>query len=382
MNPLKKIITSLPDKMQDSLMETLMKKGTIFDTPIWDMLFRVIDFMGLEKEQVKSCFRLMKTMDINSTTACRLTGNKLRRMAEKEERNKNTKIASECYFQACGFYLLSDLFLYKPEEEETNYFLALPCYDKYIDLSGNKTEKVGLLYKEGEIKAYLHLPEGKGPFPAIIFTQGNEGVKEAMHMWAQHAVGKGIAVFNGEPPGWGESGLTGIHFRSSEDMKAYVDLSIEYLEKREDIDSTRIGIFGISYGGFSSLYCAGLNNKIKAAGGIGAPFLDVNKVRQGALAAQRRKSYKISGAKDDNEHSKIMDSLNSEQVLKQIKCPILLIHGEKDLLFDGQETNNAFRRILNVNIESRVIKNGDHMCSQFLKDYLVDEIFNWYKDKL
>jgi hypothetical protein len=70
----------------------------------------------------------------------------------------------------------TDFFLYRPEEEETNYLLAMPCFDKFSKLSTPRIEKTELPYQEGAIKEYYHLPEGDGPFPAIVFTQGNEGV--------------------------------------------------------------------------------------------------------------------------------------------------------------------------------------------------------------
>jgi dienelactone hydrolase len=382
MSLVKTLIVSLPDKKQDALMERLMKSGKIFKTPVWEMLFRTFEFIGIDIPQLKNGFARMGEEDLDSTTLCRLLGHENRARAEQAEKAGDLEQARKAYFQAAASYLLCDFFLYRSEEEETNYLLANPCYDKYRELSRPQIEKVELPYQDGAIKGYLHIPEGDGPFPAIVFTQGNEGVKEAMTRWAEIAASKGFAVFNGEPPGWGESGLSGTHFRCKEDLGAYGRLVIDYLQGRPEIIKDKIGTFGLSYGGFTSLYCAGLEPRFAAAGGIGATFLDVNKVRKQALAAQRRKSHKISGAKTDDEHSRIMDTLEMERVISQVECPALIIHGSEDLVLDGPETNRQLAATVGGPVTSKVIEGGDHLGTQFFNDWLVEYIFVWYAEKL
>jgi dienelactone hydrolase len=382
MNLLKAAIVSLPAKAQDALMERLMKSGRIFNTPVWEMLFRIMGFMGVDIVQVKNAFTRMGPENLNSTTICRLMGHEMRARAQQAENAGNLKQACDAYFQATSFYLLSDFFLYRPVEEETNYLLAMPCYDKFRELSHPKIEKVEFPYQGGEIKAYYHVPVGNGPFPAIVFTQGNEGVKEAMTKWAEYATARGIAVLNGEPPGWGESGLSGTRFRSMKDMRAYARLTMDFLQSRPEIRNDRIGIFGVSYGGFMSLYCAGLEPRYVAAGGIGAPYLNVNKVRKEALAAQRRKSHKITGAKSDEEHSRIMATLEMEKVIPRVQCPALIIHGSEDLVLNGPETNRQLSAEVGGKVTAKVIEGGDHLCSQFLKDWLADYVFDWYAEHL
>jgi dienelactone hydrolase len=382
MNLIKTAIVSLPDKAQDALMERLMRSGRIFKTPVWEMLFSFMEFLGVDIAQLKKGFTRMGVEGVDSTTMCRLLGHQNRARAQQAENTGDLEQARDAYFQAASFYMLSDFFLYRPEDEETNYLLAMPCFDKYRELSTPRIEKVELPYQEGAIKAYYHLPEGDGPFPAIVFTQGNEGVKELMTKWAERVTARGIAVLNGEPPGWGESGLSGTHFRGKADMQAYAKLTVDFLQSRPEILGDQIGIFGISYGAFTSLYCAGMENRFVAAGGIGAPYLDVDKVRKQALAAQRRKSHKISGAKSDEEHSQIMSTLEMDRVISQVQCPSLIIHGSEDLVCDGPETNRQLSNTVRGPVTAKVIEGGDHLCSQFLQDWLADYVFDWYADHL
>ena len=101
------------------------------------------------------------------------------------------------------------------------------------------------------VRGDLYLPKnGDGPFPALVMAGGWCYVKEiVMPHYAQYFLDKGIAcllidyrtfgVSDGEPrqhlePWW-----------QIEDYKS----GVSYLENREDIDSARIGIWGISYSG-------------------------------------------------------------------------------------------------------------------------------------
>jgi dienelactone hydrolase len=382
MKVIKHVLVRLPEKVQDGLMDYLMKRGSIFKTPVWEMLFRTLDFMGVDIAAVRAGFGRMKTESLDATTACRLMGHKMRRAAQQAELAGDLAQAKDAYFQAGSMYLLADFFLYRPTEEETNYLLAMPCFDRYRQMCTPPIQKHAFPYQGGNLQVYYHLPVGEGPFPAIVFTQGNDEIKEAMTKWAEYATRRGMVVFNGDPPGWGESGLSGTRFRSQADLRAYARIAVDFLQSRPEVDGDKIGIFGISYGGLTSLYCAGLEPRIVAAGGLGGPFLDVNQNRREALAAQRRKSHKISGAKSDEEHSQIMDSLDSEAVLAQVKCPALVIHGADDLLVNGIESNRQLAEAISGPVTARVMEGGDHMCSQFLKEGLVDEIFDWFSEQL
>ena len=146
MGVLKTIIVSLLDKVQDALMEHLMRNGKIFQTPIWEMLFRTLDFMGVDIDELQRGFARMGAEGLSSTATCRLMGHEMRACVQQAERASNLSQAQDAYFQATSFYLLSDFFLYRPEEEETNYLLAMPCYDKFRELSHPRIEKVEFPY--------------------------------------------------------------------------------------------------------------------------------------------------------------------------------------------------------------------------------------------
>jgi predicted acyl esterase len=109
------------------------------------------------------------------------------------------------------------------------------------------------------IAATLYVPDGTMPaggWPAIVFLHGLSGIRQQMNALAEGYgfVGQDYAVLSFDARGHGESGgLVGIDGpREVADTAAIRD----WLAARPDVSDTKIGAWGISYGGgaiFNSL---------------------------------------------------------------------------------------------------------------------------------
>jgi pimeloyl-ACP methyl ester carboxylesterase len=105
----------------------------------------------------------------------------------------------------------------------------------------------------------LSLPEGDGPFPAVILISGsgrsdrNEALPgvtsfQPFKVLAGHLADAGIAVLRYDDRGVGES--TGdFQSATSEDFAEDVEAVLAYLQSRREIDTRRIGLVGHSEGG-------------------------------------------------------------------------------------------------------------------------------------
>jgi dienelactone hydrolase len=100
----------------------------------------------------------------------------------------------------------------------------------------------------------LTLPRGNGPFPAIVVLHGCDGVQEQEQAWAARLNGWGYAaliVDSFAPRGIVMcDGQGGAPLVASPQNRAGDALSAAvWLRTRPEIDGTRIGVFGSSYGG-------------------------------------------------------------------------------------------------------------------------------------
>ena len=154
------------------------------------------------------------------------------------------------------------------------------------------TDELGSIYRlvipvsEG-LSAYgiLFLPHGKGPHPLVIAQHGGQGTPELCSGFfgsdnyndmTRRVLRKGFAVFAPQLMLWNpEFGPT--FDRKHMDVKlkqlgssiAAVEIfkirkALDYLVQREDIDEERIGMIGLSYGGFYTLFTTACEPRIKA----------------------------------------------------------------------------------------------------------------------
>ena len=119
----------------------------------------------------------------------------------------------------------------------------------------------------------LTLPNGKGPFPAIVLLGGSERLnRTGIYNWANADafVEQGIAVFSFDSPGRGKSegnrwGRT--HEERTDDALA----AIKTIATRPDINEESIGLYGTSEGGVIAFRAASQSKSVAFAITISAP---------------------------------------------------------------------------------------------------------------
>jgi dienelactone hydrolase len=140
-----------------------------------------------------------------------------------------------------------------------------------VPLTINDQTVGGLLsHKVGRLK----LPNGNGPFPAVIVLSGCNGVKHSTRVWARRLASWGSAALLVDS--FTPRGLRNVCHRGGElagpERAKDAFAAAAYLRTRADIDPNRIGLLGYSHGGWTALAAA--SEPITAANG-GKPFLAV-----------------------------------------------------------------------------------------------------------
>src|SRR5262245_835144 len=116
--------------------------------------------------------------------------------------------------------------------------------------SQTQLRKEDVFFQNGDVRlaATLLFPSANGRVPAMVFVQGSgPETRSASRFLAQYFVSRGIAALIYDKRGAGAS--TGDWRHSSfEDLAGDTDAAVDYLKKRPEIDSSRVGIFGSSQG--------------------------------------------------------------------------------------------------------------------------------------
>lgn len=172
-----------------------------------------------------------------------------------------------------------------------------PLNPKITGSLARPTYRVDKLIFESEPRYYvtanLYVPQGKGPFPAVVGTAGHsiDGKAEDAYQSAWISLARrGFVVLAFDPPGQGErleyldaaTGKSRVGWGTAEHMMAGVQClltgtniaryfiwdgmrAIDYLLTRSDVDPKKIAVAGNSGGGTQSAYLGVLEPRLAAA---------------------------------------------------------------------------------------------------------------------
>jgi carboxymethylenebutenolidase len=135
-------------------------------------------------------------------------------------------------------------------------------------------QQVSIQTKDGTCKAWILTPDGKGPWPGVVFYMDGFGIRPAMIEMANHIAKQGYVVilpdlyyrFGAYGPFVPKEVLKG-DFRaiigpimaSTDNHKAAEDTAafLSYLESRNDVAGDQVGTVGFCMGGGMALTAAG-----------------------------------------------------------------------------------------------------------------------------
>jgi len=185
-----------------------------------------------------------------------------------------------------------------------------------------------------EIEAWLQKPFGYQQgrkYPLVLYIHGGphsaygEGWFDEFH----NIAGAGMWVLYTNPRG--SSGYGGdftISTRGRWGMEGYEDLmkAVDIAARRPDVDSTRMGVTGGSYGGFMTAWITTKTNRFKAAQ---TDRMIVNWFSwYGSSEAQGLTEFEFYGKPWDNWE--LYESLSPIKYVQNVRTPTLIVQSEED----------------------------------------------------
>jgi 2,6-dihydroxypseudooxynicotine hydrolase len=178
----------------------------------------------------------------------------------------------------------------------------------------------------GTLAAYLRVPDADARPPAVIMLPGLDSVKEELQATAEYLLRRGLAVIAVDGPGQGEAaGTLPIEPAYERVATAIVD----YLRTREDVDAERIGVFGVSLGGYYAARSVAHEPRLRAGVALAGPYrfdLDWDRLPQ----LTRDVFQHRSGAASAAQARQRAGLLTLAQAAGRITRPLLVVHGGED----------------------------------------------------
>jgi esterase FrsA len=202
--------------------------------------------IGLDPADVKEAFASIKTSD-NDEWAAGFSAVADRYMTQaKSSESADPVKANTLYIKAWRLYSFARWPVPASPGKQRAYAKALEAFLAHARFMDPPLEVVRIPFEGSEIVGYLRLPKNaKGPVPVVIAISGLDSRKEDLSENFGAVVPYGIGFIGLDSPGTGQAPI-----KASENAERMFSRMIDYLQTRPEVDKTRIGMDGQSFGAY------------------------------------------------------------------------------------------------------------------------------------
>jgi 2,6-dihydroxypseudooxynicotine hydrolase len=290
--------------------------------------------------------------------AWRANGEMHTALAREAERAGRSCTAGEAWNRAAlsyhfgKFVWMLDMHLYRE-----NTLLAVEALQNAYRHLDPCAERLEIPYEGITMAANLRRPKETETPPLALLIPGLDSTKEEFLAWENVFLSRGTATLSLDGPGQGETGFSSSIEPAYERPVAAV---IDFLERRDDLDLDRIGIAGVSLGGYYAPRAAAYEKRIKAAVGISGPF-DFAACWDTMPPLTRETLQHHVGAASEQEALAKAAELNLHKAIQQLEQPYLAITGRQDRLIPWQQTKRQADEAPGG--EFVLYRDGNHVCN-------------------
>ncbi|MFE7327354.1 alpha/beta hydrolase family protein [Streptomyces sp. NPDC057565] len=264
------------------------------------------------------------------------------RSAEQDLAEGHPLSAGARYARASVYYLVAERMQsrhYAPREAA--YRKAVQTCRLAIEHGGERAEFVEVPYEGTSYPALFVPADGEPPadgYPVMVFCNGLDSMKEMLFRLGlpRELARRGIATLCVDQPGTGaslrERGLAAVH-----DSERWASAAVDYLETRPDVDGTRIGMSGVSLGGYYAPRAAAFEKRFKlcAVWGANHNWGELQKRRLQREGENPVPHYWdhvqwVFGKDSLEDFMAFAPNMTLEGVIERITVPFLVTHGEDD----------------------------------------------------
>jgi esterase FrsA len=202
--------------------------------------------IGLDPADVREAFVSIKTSD-NDEWAAAFSAVADRYMAQaKSLEATDPAKASATYVRAWRLYSFGRWPVPSSPGKQRAYAKALEAFLAHARFMDPPLEVVHIPFEGSEIVGYLRLPKNaKGPVPVVLAISGLDSRKEDLSENFGAVLPYGIGFIGVDSPGTGQAPI-----KASETSERMFSRVLDYLQTRPEVDKTRIGVDGQSFGAY------------------------------------------------------------------------------------------------------------------------------------
>jgi len=194
--------------------------------------------------------------------------------------------------------------------------------------------------------------------PVVVMAVGLDSTKEETDAYEFPFLARGVATLVFEGPGQGEAQYD---FPIRGDYEVPVTAVLNFVEKRRDLDAKRIGMWGVSLGGYYAPRAAAFEKRIKACIALGGPFNWAD--AWDTKPELTREAFRVrSHCETQDEARKNAKTLSLEGVAQNITCPIFIVNGRLDRIVPAADAERLAREVKGP-ATLMIVEDGNHIAT-------------------
>jgi 2,6-dihydroxypseudooxynicotine hydrolase len=264
------------------------------------------------------------------------------------------------HLQRAGVYyhFAKFLFVHDMAQMRAAHLKAVECRRLALPHLVPPGERIAIPYERKQLFGILRRPPGVAWPPVLVMICGLDSAKEETAAYEEPFLARGIATLVFDGPGQGEGEYD---FAIRGDYEVPVKTVLDFIETRPDLDSARIGLWGVSLGGYYAPRAAAFEPRIKACIALAGPY-DWAEAWDG-LPELTREAFRVRSRCWTTEGAKRhAATLTLRGVAERIACPLFLVTGKRDRIVPWEHAERLAREAKGP-VELLIIEDGNHVAN-------------------
>lgn len=251
------------------------------------------------------------------------------------------------------------LFVHDVPQMKAAHMKAVECRHLAAPHLAPAGERVEIPFERSTLKGILRKPAGVTKPPVMVMACGLDSCKEETEAYEQPFLARGIAILVFDGPGQGEAEYD---FPIRGNYETAVKAVIDYIETRDDLDQERIGMWGVSLGGYYAPRATAFEPRIKACVALSGPW-SFGEAWDG-LPQLTREAFRVRAhcATQEAARDVAMTLSLGGGVAERIRVPMFIIAGKQDRVVPWQDAERLARTVQGP-VEFLLIEDGNHVAN-------------------
>ena len=276
-------------------------------------------------------------------------------LAEGRLRSAGEHLAQAAvYYHFAKFVFVQDL-----DKMRDAHARAVACLDDALPHLDPPGRRIEMPHDGSRLVGVLRLPHGDGPHPVVVLIPGLDSTKEELGSTEATFLVRGLATFAIDGPGQGEAEYD-LPIRG--DWAPVAETLWDTLGELPEIDRSRLGVWGVSLGGYyAPRVAAALGDRVAACVALAGPF-NFGECWPG-LPQLTRDTFRVRcGAATDEEARQVALTLGMESAAADLVAPLMIVFGRLDRLIPWEHAVRL-RDAVAGPVELLMLEDGNHGCA-------------------